>query len=57
MNARKKTRKCPTPGKKRFRDRKAAMDWLIQKTSGRLRPYRCPCGAFHLSSHGRTVIA
>ncbi len=44
---------CPTPWKMRFTSRRMALDLSRRArsgTKGQLRPYRCECGNWHLST-------
>lgn len=49
-----KTRKCPTPGKKKFRTKSAALGKTVRVTrvfaGTAVRVYPCPCGHWHLTT-------
>lgn len=56
---------CPTPLKKRFHTKKEAKQALLSVwvkhrrggRSGRLQPYRCECGSWHLGHLAAEVIS
>lgn len=41
---------CPTPTKKAWDSKTQAKKAIPRRTGDRLRVYRCPCGAWHLTS-------
>jgi hypothetical protein len=50
-------RPCPTPGKIPLPDAAEARRWSKRECSkGQLRPYRCVCGAWHLTTISRARL-
>ena len=51
---------CPTPWKQTFPSRASARDLLRRAKGptkdGQIRPYLCPCGAWHLTSMSRREV-
>lgn len=44
---------CPTPDKRAFDSSAGAIRWALRSSGGTgkgMRPYRCPCGQFHITS-------